>query len=122
VLGRGGEKLEEKELLAAEREFTQACQGPSRIWPKHHPFPKYLGGAVDQTLKKIPRKLHEKFHAALDQWRGGKYARSKGADHFKGMNKDGIIKDLREFYEQAEGGIFKEFLRDFEQAVKESGY
>ena len=43
----------------------------SRAWPKHHPFPKYLGGAWDQTLKKIPRKLHQQFHAALDKWKGG---------------------------------------------------
>jgi hypothetical protein len=94
----------------------------SRIWPLHHPFPKYLGGAVDQTLTKMPRKLHERFHAALDKWKCGKYARSKGADHFKDINKQEVIKDLREFYQSGEGGIFAEYLSDFEQAVKESGF
>jgi len=94
----------------------------SRKWPRHHPFPAYLGGAIDQTLKKIPRKLHERFQAALDKWKGGKYSRSKGADHFKGMDKEAIIKDLREFYETAEGGMFKDYLPDFEQALRESGF
>ncbi len=49
-----------------------------RVWPGHHAFPKYLGGAVEQTLKKLPRSLHEKFHAALDKWKGGKYCAAHG--------------------------------------------
>lgn len=39
----------------------------SRVWPGHHPLPKYLGGTVDQTLTKMPRKLHMKFHTSLDK-------------------------------------------------------
>ncbi len=97
-----------------------ALTGVSRTWPKHHAFPMYLGGAADQTLKKIPRNLHYRFHAALDQWKGGKYARSHGAAHFQGMSKDEVIKDVREFYRKAEGGIFRKYLPDFEQAVMES--
>ncbi len=38
------------------------------------------------------------------------------------MSKKRIIKDLREFYEEAEGGIFSKYLEDFERAVQESGY
>jgi len=91
-------------------------------WPRHHPFPKYLGGALDQTLRKMPRKLHDSFHGALDRWKGGKYSRSKGAGHFKGMDRQQIINDLREFYETAEGGIFRKYLPDFERAVRESGF
>lgn len=101
---------------------TNLCKALSRIWPKHHPFPKYLGGAVDQTLKKMPRKLHERFHAALDRWMNGKYARSKGADYFKNIDKKTVIKDLQKFYKSAEGGIFKDYLRDFLQAVAETGF
>lgn len=97
-----------------------AARGFSRIWPAHHAFPKYLGGAADQTLRKIPKSLHYRFHSALDKWKGGRYARSKGASHFEGMNKQGIIDDLRDFYTNAEGGIFKKYLPDFEQAVRES--
>lgn len=91
-------------------------------WPKHHPFPKYLGGAADQTLKKIPRNLHYQFHAALDKFKNGKYARSKGAAHFKSFDKMEIIKDLKQFYSTAEGGSFKKYLPDFLEAVKESGF
>jgi hypothetical protein len=89
-------------------------------WPKHHPWPQYLGGLRDQTLKKLPRRLHELFHVALDRWKGGKYARRLGAESFEGMSKATIIKDLREFYKTAEGGAFAEYLPDFEQAVKET--
>jgi hypothetical protein len=93
-----------------------------RTWPKHHPFPVYLGGAIDQTLKKIPLKLHQKFHAALDKWKGGIYDRRLGSKSFLKMDKEQVIKDLREFYETAEDGAFKKYLCDFEQAVKESGH
>jgi hypothetical protein len=79
-----------------------------------------LGGLVTQTLKKIPRRLHYRFHAALDTWKGGKYARSHGAAHFRSMNFSTIIRDLREFYQTAEGGIFARYLPDFEQALRET--
>ena len=98
----------------------QATRRISGVWPKHHPFPKYLGGAADQTLRKIPRKLHERFHAALDLWKGGKYARWKRGEHFKHMNRNSIISDLREFYLTAEGGVFRKYVGDFERAVFES--
>src|SRR5579872_77088 len=93
-----------------------------RTWPRHHPFPKYLGGSINQTLKKIPRKLHQQFHASLDAWKGAKYSRSKGAKYFEGIDKSTVIEDLREFYKTADGGIFERFLADFEQAVLESGH
>ncbi len=89
---------------------------------KHHPFPKYLGGAADQTLKKIPQKLYYRFHSELDQFKDGKYARSKGAGHFKDMDKAEIIKDLTKFYKTARGGIFEKYLPNFVQAARESGF
>jgi hypothetical protein len=89
-------------------------------WPKHHPWPQYLGGLREQTLKKIPRRLHELFHVALDKWKGGKYARARGAEFYKDLDPKMVIKDLREFYQTAEGGAFAEYLPDFEKAVKET--
>jgi hypothetical protein len=94
----------------------------SKVWPRHHPFPMYLGGAVDQTLRKMPRRLHERFHSSLDCWMDGKYSRNKTAKYFEGMSKPEIIDDLRNFYKNGEGGIFSKYLDDFENAVKESGY
>lgn len=108
-------------LLAAEKSRAiEARALAARTWPKHHPFPKYLGGAADQTLKKIPKRLHERFHAALDAWQNEKYARRWGAEHFKDFNRDMVINDLREFYNYAEDGAFKPYLEDFEQAVAET--
>ena len=42
----------------------------------HHPWPKYLGGAVKQKLQSLPKATHDAFHAGLDkilprQIRGG---------------------------------------------------
>jgi hypothetical protein len=109
-----------KAKLDASSSTTKTPKEVSSVWPKHHPFPKYLGGAADQTLRKIPRNLHYRFHAALDKWKGGKYARSKGASHFQGLDRNTVINDLREFYREAEAGIFRKYLPDFEQAVRES--
>ena len=89
-------------------------------WPKHHPWPQYLGGLREQTLKKIPRRLHQRFHIALDRWKGGKYDRHLTSKAFKNMDTTQIINDLREFYQTAEGGIFARYLPDFEQAVQET--
>lgn len=102
-------------LLSNCHESKLTCK-----WPKHHPFPKYLGGLHNQTLKKLPPNLHHKFHSALDKWKGGKYARVHGAKAFVDVEAGTIIKDLREFYKKAEGGIFAKYLPDFEQAVKET--
>jgi len=101
---------------------TSSAPKVSRVWPKHHPFPTYLGGAVDQTLKKIPRNLHYRFHSALDRYKGGIYSRRLGSDHFQGSDKASTIRDLRGFYRKAEGGIFSKYLPDFNTAVIESGY
>jgi hypothetical protein len=80
--------------------------GVSRVWPKHHPFPMYLGGAADQTLKKIPRNLHYQFHSSLDKWMGGMYARAHTAAAFKNIDKAQVIKDLTKFYKTADGGAY----------------
>ena len=43
-------------------------------------------------------------------------------EEIKTFDGDKIIEDLREFYKTGEGGIFKDYLPDFERAVIESGY
>jgi len=118
--GKFGELLDKvgvfvKKLLENCHESKLTCK-----WPKHHPFPMYLGGLHDQTLKKLPTKLHHKFHSALDKWKGGKYSRRLSAKAFAGKELGPIINELREFYKTAEGGIFAKYLPDFEQAVKET--
>ncbi len=125
-----GKNVDEVELNAIAKNIDgktpDVCAAPgaavSRAWPKHHPFPKYLGGAADQTLKKIPRNLHYQFHASLDKWMGGKYARAHTAAAFKNVDKAVVIKDVTEFYKTADGGAYAKYLDDFLLAVKESGY
>ncbi len=107
-------------VLATALVAVGAKKLASKVWPAHHAFPKYLGGLRDQTLRKMPRSVHERFHASLDKWKGGKYARGRGADAYKGMDKDQIIADLDEFYSTAEGGMFKEYRPDFIKAVEET--
>ena len=34
----------------------------------HHPWPKYLGGAVEQELVSLPKSLHYAFHGGLDKY------------------------------------------------------
>jgi hypothetical protein len=110
------------DLLEEVAEFFRSLLGRCRegslicTWPKHHPFPKYLGGLAEQTLKKIPRLLHYRFHAALDKWKGGLLGRST----FAGLPFDDVVRELRLFYKTAEGGIFAKYLPDFEQAVRET--
>jgi hypothetical protein len=101
---------------------VKSISGVSRVWPKHHPFPMYLGGAANQTLKKIPRNLHYQFHSSLDKWMGGKYARAHTAAAFKNIDKAEVIKDLTKFYKTADGGAYAKYLDDFLQAVEESGF
>lgn len=40
----------------------------------HHPWPKYLGGAVKQEMVSLPKSLHREFHRRLDKdlprWQG----------------------------------------------------
>lgn len=97
-----------------------AVSKPSRKWPKHHPWPQYLGGLREQTLKKLPLSRHKQFHADLDNWKGGKYARWRGAKGFEGMNPDDIINDLRDFYKNFENGKYRDLLSDFEKAVSQT--
>src|ERR1700739_1769308 len=50
----------------------------------HHPWPKYLGGAVDQELMPLGRDVHLKFHAGLDDIA----PRSKGTKFYDKMSAE----------------------------------
>jgi hypothetical protein len=101
---------------------SSSKKGGARKKQGHHPWPKYLGGAIEQTLTKMPPKLHYRFHAALDRFMDRKYSRSKTAAAFEEMDKSIVIKDLTKFYKTAENGIFRKYLGDFLRGVKESGH
>ncbi len=92
------------------------CKQVSRKWPKHHPWPQYLGGLREQTLKKLPLSKHKEFHRELDRWKDGKYKRRRGAEYYEKMRPEDIIGDLREFYRTK----YPEILADFEKAVSET--
>jgi RHS repeat-associated protein len=53
----------------------------------HHPWPKYLGGAVDQELLPLGRQMHEEFHAGLD----GIARRFKGKTYFDSLSPEARI-------------------------------
>jgi RHS repeat-associated protein len=48
----------------------------------HHAWPKYLGGKAKQELARIPRWLHERFHAGLDKI----LPRQWGSEYFKNLS------------------------------------
>ncbi len=123
VVAKFGGKYVVKVLNKSQADEILAIRsGVSLKWPKHHPFPMYLGGAADQTLKKIPRNLHYQFHSSLDKWMDGKYARAHSAKAFIDIDKAQVIKDLTKFYKTADGGAYAKYLDDFLQAVTESGF
>ena len=53
---------------------------------------------------------------------GGKYARAHTVVAFKNIDKAQVIKDLTDFYKNADGGAYAKYLDDFLQAARESGY
>jgi len=62
----------------------------------HHAWPKYLGGAIDQELVPLARKVHEAFHGGLDkilprQW-GTKYY-----DNLPDVAKTQVYRDLADY-------------------------
>jgi hypothetical protein len=48
----------------------------------HHPFPKYLGGDVQQILEALPKSLHDAFHAGLDEY----LPRRAGTDFYDNLS------------------------------------
>src|SRR5262249_16725054 len=68
--GKAGKALTKSPVQKAVAEATEEA---SRL---HHPWPKYLGGAIKQELEKLPKSVHDAYHSGLDkilprQIRGG---------------------------------------------------
>lgn len=55
----------------AAKAITKGGKAAAKIVRKaddlHHAWPKYLGGARNQKLLKLPSGLHKKYHAGLDK-------------------------------------------------------
>jgi hypothetical protein len=47
----------------------------------HHPWPKYLGGAVNQKLVSLPKSLHYAFHSGLD----AHLPKQRGTAHYESL-------------------------------------
>ena len=57
------------------------------------PWPKYLGGAVDQELVRLPTEVHNAFHAGLDKI----LPRQWGTAYYKKLGpaaKKQVLRDL----------------------------
>jgi hypothetical protein len=57
-IGKGAEKA------AAEKTVATVAEDAVRF---HHPYPKYLGGEVQQILEPLPKSVHDAFHSGLDK-------------------------------------------------------
>jgi hypothetical protein len=70
-----------------------AARGVAEAIERHHPWSKYLGGAVKQELVALPRSLHLQFHRELDEV----LPRSKGTAFYKSRSPTERQEDLQQF-------------------------
>jgi hypothetical protein len=70
----------------------------------HHPFVKYLGGAVKQELVELPRSLHVEFHRRLDRV----VPKQKGTAHYQSLGPEKRREAL-----QGLANVTKEFDADY---------
>ena len=72
MLGAGAPMAETGAVGALGGKLPPLARGVAE--ESHHPWPKYLGGAVKQELVRLPKSLHYEFHRGLDQklpkWQG----------------------------------------------------
>jgi RHS repeat-associated protein len=80
----------------------------------HHPWPKYLGGAIDQDLAKLPTKVHEAFHAGLDKI----LPRQWGSAYYKGLGPAARKKVLSDLAAYTKAFDAKYGTNLYEQLVK----
>jgi hypothetical protein len=75
MLGAGAPMAESGAVGALGGKLSPLARGIAE--ELHHPWPKYLGGAVKQELVSLPKSLHYAFHSGLDgylpKWRGTTY-------------------------------------------------
>ena len=67
-------------------------------WRLHHVWPQYLGGAAKQKLQRLPRSLHDAYHAGLDkilprQVRGG------AAEYYRSLSPSQQAVNFQKFME-----------------------
>ena len=48
---------------------------------RHHPWPKYLGGPVEQILERLPKWLHDEYHRRIDRT----FSRFDGKEAFENL-------------------------------------
>jgi hypothetical protein len=61
----------------------------------HHPWPKYLGGAGEQTLTRLPAKLHMQYHGELDS----EAPRRWGTEYYENMSSEDYADMIRRIME-----------------------
>jgi hypothetical protein len=80
MLGVGAPMAESEAVGALGGKLPPVARGIAE--ELHHPWPKYLGGAVKQELVSLPKSLHYAFHRGLDEylpkWQGTAYYESLG--------------------------------------------
>jgi len=67
---------------------------------RHHSWPKYLGGAINQALTRLPAKLHMQLHAELDKVA----PRTAGTEYYEKMSPEQRMATVRKITR-----VFKKF-------------
>jgi hypothetical protein len=80
VAGLAGEILLATTVPAGDAQEEEELERGTEEYERHHPWPKYLGGAENQELIDLPESLHFEYHRGLDEiaarWRGERYYRN----------------------------------------------
>jgi len=68
----------------------------------------------------MPTEDHRAVHMSLHKWKNGKYDRLDKTQPWKDLSNDECRKDMRDFYDNADGGRWKKYLPDLEKAFAET--
>jgi hypothetical protein len=85
----------------------------------HHLYPKYLGGLEEQTLRGLPRPLHQQFHSELYAWKNGIFNPNPAqgiVPAYRTMPPEQIIDELSAFYKTK----WPDLEPDFAEAVRQT--
>jgi hypothetical protein len=89
----------------------------------HHFWPKYLKGLPKQSLGKLSGMAHDELHASLIKWKGGIFNYNKvrpGPRPYELMSPEEVFRELREFYDKADKGMWNKYMPNFEKAAEET--
>ena len=110
LLRKGGKKALEETAEAGAKEGVEAAakegveagakeggeaaakEAAEGVTHGHHAFPKYLGGPAKQALERLPKQLHEKFHAGLDKI----LPRQRGKAYYDNLSPEARKQALRD--------------------------